>query len=79
MPVTGLLLCNLGTPEQPTPSSVRRYLREFLADPRVLDINPLGRWALLNLIILPFRPCKRAAAYPTIWTDRGPPPLPPTQ
>ena len=73
MSVTGLRLCNLGTPEQPTPSSVRRYLREFLADPRVLDINPLGRWALLNLIILPFRPRKSAAAYQKIWTDRGSP------
>ncbi|MEP6654038.1 MAG: ferrochelatase [Myxococcales bacterium] len=73
MAVTGLLLCNLGTPDQPTASAVRRYLREFLADPRVLDINPLGRWALLNLIILPFRPRKSAAAYQKIWTDRGSP------
>lgn len=73
MPVTGLLLCNLGTPDEPTPAAVRRYLAEFLADPRVLDINPLGRWALLNLVILPFRPRKSAAAYQKIWTDRGSP------
>ncbi len=73
MSVTGLLLCNLGTPDDPSPGSVRRYLREFLADPRVLDINPVGRWALLNLIILPLRPRKSAAAYRQIWTDRGSP------
>ena len=76
MPVvamTGLLLCNLGTPDDPTPGAVRRYLRQFLADPRVLDINPVGRWALLNLIILPFRPAKSAAAYQKIWTQAGSP------
>ena len=73
MPVTGLLLCNLGTPDDPSPGAVRRYLRQFLADPRVLDINPVGRWALLNLIILPFRPAKSAAAYQKIWTQAGSP------
>lgn len=73
MSVTGLLLCNLGTPDDPSPASVRRYLREFLADPRVLDINAAGRWLLLNLIILPTRPRKSAAAYQKIWTDRGSP------
>ena len=71
--MTGLLLVNLGTPDDPSPSSVRRYLREFLADPRVLDISALGRWALLNLIILPTRPAKSAAAYQKIWTKRGSP------
>jgi ferrochelatase len=71
--MTGLLLCNLGTPDQPTPRSVRRYLRQFLGDARVLDLNPVGRWALLNLIILPFRPRKSAEAYRKIWTDRGSP------
>lgn len=73
MSVTGLLLCNLGTPDDPSPGSVRRYLREFLADPRVLDINAVGRWALLNLVILPLRPRKSAAAYQKIWTERGSP------
>ncbi len=73
MSVTGLLLCNLGTPDDPSPGAVRRYLAEFLADPRVLDINPVGRWALLNLVILPFRPAKSAHAYQQIWTDRGSP------
>jgi ferrochelatase len=71
--MTGLLLCNLGTPDQPTPSAVRRYLRQFLGDSRVLDLNPVGRWALLNLIILPLRPRKSAEAYRKIWTDRGSP------
>jgi len=71
--VTGLLLCNLGTPDDPSPASVRRYLRQFLADPRVLDINAIGRWALLNLIILPFRPRKSALAYQKIWTAQGSP------
>lgn len=58
---------------------MRRYLREFLADPRVLDINVVGRWALLNLIILPLRPRKSAAAYRKIWTERGSPLLTNTQ
>jgi len=71
--MTGLLLCNLGTPDHPCPGSVRRFLRQFLSDPRVLDINPVGRWALLNLIILPLRTRKSAAAYQKIWSERGSP------
>ena len=71
--MTGLLLCNVGTPDQPTPAAVRRYLRGFLSDPRVLDIHPVGRWLLLNLIILPLRPKKSAALYQKIWTERGSP------
>src|SRR5512133_1422854 len=71
--MTGLLLCNLGTPDAPTPGAVRRYLREFLSDPRVIDINPVGRWLLLNLIILPVRPRKSAEAYRKIWTADGSP------
>ena len=71
---TGLLLLNLGTPDAPTTGAVRRYLREFLGDPRVLDINPVGRALLLNLIILPTRPAKSAHAYRAIWDkDRGSP------
>src|SRR4051812_49212080 len=69
----GLLLVNLGTPDAPTTGAVRRYLREVLSDPRVIDINPLGRWLLLNLIILPTRPAKSAAAYQKIWTEQGSP------
>ncbi|MEO7424565.1 MAG: ferrochelatase [Fibrobacteria bacterium] len=70
---TGILIINLGTPEAPETGPVRRYLREFLGDPRVLDITAWGRWLLLNLIILPFRPKKSAEAYRKIWTDRGSP------
>ena len=70
---TGVLLINLGTPDAPHSPEVRRYLREFLSDPRVVDINPLGRWLLLNLVILPFRPAKSAEAYRKIWTEEGSP------
>ena len=73
MKKTGLLLSNLGTPADPSPAAVRRYLAEFLADPRVLDIGAFGRWALLNLIILPTRPKKSAAAYQKVWTEAGSP------
>ncbi len=69
----GLLLINLGTPDSPKAGDVRRYLREFLSDPRVLDINSLGRWLLLNLVILPRRPAESGRAYEKIWTDRGSP------
>jgi ferrochelatase len=69
----GLLLVNLGTPDAPETGPVRRYLREFLSDPRVLDLNPVGRWLLLNLLILPFRSPKSAHAYRTIWTEKGSP------
>jgi ferrochelatase len=69
----GVLLINVGTPDAPTAGPVRRYLREFLSDPRIIDINPIGRWLLLNLIVLPFRPQKSAAAYAKIWTDAGSP------
>ena len=70
---TGLLLVNLGTPASPKPSDVRPYLREFLSDPRVIDIAPWRRFLLLELIILPFRPKKSGEAYEKIWTDRGSP------
>ena len=69
----GLLLVNLGTPDAPETGPVRRYLREFLSDPRVVDIHPVGRWMLLHLIILPFRSPKSAHAYRTIWTEQGSP------
>ncbi len=55
-PRTGVLLINLGTPDSPRTGDVRRYLRQFLSDPRVLDIGAVGRWLLLNLVILPRRP-----------------------
>ncbi len=71
--MNGLLLINLGTPAAPTPEAVRVYLREFLSDPLVVDLPAFGRWLLLNLVILPFRPAKSAAAYQQIWTERGSP------
>lgn len=72
--MTGLLLINLGTPAAPTPAAVRRYLRQFLGDPRVIDMNPVGRKLLLELIILPTRPAKSARAYQAIWdATRGSP------
>ena len=69
----GLLLVNLGTPDAPTPKAVRRYLKEFLSDPRVIDINPVGRALLLQLVILPFRSGQSAKLYKNIWTDEGSP------
>ena len=68
-----VLLVNVGTPDGPDTASVRRYLREFLSDPRVLDMNPVGRWLLLNAVILPFRPAKSAHAYQSVWTKAGSP------
>ena len=59
---TGVLLINLGTPDAPESGAVRRYLKQFLSDERVLDINPIVRWLLLNLIILPFRSRRSAKA-----------------
>ena len=72
-PRRALLLVNLGTPEAPTTPAVRTYLREFLSDPRVLTMPALFRWLLLNLIILPFRPKRSAAAYKKVWTEGGSP------
>lgn len=71
--MNGLLLINVGTPDEPTPQAVRRYLREFLGDGRVIDIHPLARALLLNLVILPFRPRRSAAAYRKVWTAQGSP------
>ena len=69
----GLLLVNLGTPDAPRPREVRRYLREFLSDPRVLDLPALLRFLLLELVILPRRPRASAEAYAKIWTPEGSP------
>lgn len=71
--MNGLLLVNVGTPDKPEPPEVRRYLAEFLSDPRVLDINAAGRWLLLNGVILRTRPKVSAAAYRKIWTEEGSP------
>lgn len=72
-PRTGCLLINVGTPDSPRPRDVRTYLQEFLSDPRVVDLPAVGRWLLLNLVILPFRPAKSGKAYETIWTPEGSP------
>lgn len=71
--VTGVLLVNLGTPDAPTPAAVRRYLREFLWDPRVVQIPRPLWWLILNFAILPFRPAKAAKKYATIWREDGSP------
>lgn len=69
----GILLINLGTPDSPATADVRKYLREFLLDPRVIDINAVGRWLLVNGIIAPFRAPKSAKLYKEIWTEQGSP------
>lgn len=69
----GVLLINLGTPDSASVPDVRRYLREFLSDPRVLDMNAVGRWLLLNLVILPRRPAASARAYREIFGPDGSP------
>src|SRR6185436_8337165 len=69
----GVLLINVGTPDAPETPQVRRYLREFLGDPRVLDMNPVARKLLLELAILPRRSSRSAEAYRRIWTSEGSP------
>ncbi len=70
---TGVLLTNLGTPEAPTAAALRRYLGEFLSDPRVIEVPRLIWWCILHGIILRVRPRKSAAAYAKVWTDAGSP------
>lgn len=72
-PRLGVLLVNLGTPDAPTPGAVRRYLKEFLSDPRVVEIPRLVWWPILNGIILNTRPRKSAHAYAQVWTADGSP------
>jgi ferrochelatase len=71
--LTGVLLINLGTPDSPKTSDVRKYLTQFLNDPRVIDINPVGRFILVNGIIVPFRSSKSAKLYEKVWTKEGSP------
>ena len=70
---TGVLLCNLGTPEAPTAPALRRYLAEFLSDPRVVEIPRLLWLVILHGIILRVRPAKSAAKYATVWMKEGSP------
>ncbi|TYC85001.1 ferrochelatase [Novosphingobium sp. BW1] len=69
----GVLLVNLGTPEAPTAPAVRRYLAEFLSDPRVIEIPPLAWKPILHGIILRTRPAKSGHAYSQVWTEKGSP------
>ncbi|NLX16454.1 MAG: ferrochelatase [Ramlibacter sp.] len=70
---TAVVLCNLGTPDAPTTTAVRRYLAEFLSDPRVVEI-PAAVWKpILHGIVLRTRPAQSAAKYRTVWTEQGSP------
>ncbi|MCD9459856.1 ferrochelatase [Marinibactrum halimedae] len=69
----GVLITNLGTPDEATKPALRRYLKEFLADPRVVEVPRLIWWMVLNLVILNIRPARSAKAYQTVWTDEGSP------
>ena len=72
-PCLGVLLTNLGTPDAPTVKAVRKYLAEFLSDPRVIEVPKPVWWLILHLFILPFRPHRSAHAYSKIWTKEGSP------
>ncbi|MFL0803495.1 MAG: ferrochelatase [Agarilytica sp.] len=69
----GVLITNLGTPDAATPKALRAYLKEFLADPRVVEFPKLLWWIVLNVIILNIRPRRSAASYKKVWTDEGSP------
>ncbi len=71
-PRLGVVLVNLGTPDAATPSAVRRYLREFLSDSRVIELPRPLWWLILNLFVLPFRPRRVAHLYQTIWEEDSP-------
>ena len=69
----GVLITNLGTPDAPTPDALRRYLKQFLSDPRVVEVPRLLWWLILNLVILNIRPRRSAKAYASVWTQLGSP------
>lgn len=69
----GVLLTNLGTPDAPTPKALKRYLKQFLSDPRVVEVPRLLWWFILNGIILQIRPRRSAKAYATVFTEQGSP------
>jgi ferrochelatase len=70
---TGVLVTNLGTPDAPTATALRRYLKQFLWDPRVVEVPRPLWWLILNGVILNFRPARSAKAYATVFTDEGSP------
>ena len=72
-PRTAVLLVNLGTPDEPTAPALRRYLREFLSDPRVVEIPRAVWWLILHGIILRTRPARSAAKYASVWMPEGSP------
>ena len=67
---TGILLINLGTPDSTSWLDIRKYLKEFLSDKRVIEVNPIIWQVILNLFILTFRPSKTAKAYKEIWMKK---------
>ena len=69
----GVLIVNLGTPDEPTTSAVRKYLAEFLSDPRIVEIPRVIWWLILNLIVLNLRPQKSKDLYKKVWTKEGSP------
>ena len=75
MPKPGVLLIQLGTPDAPTAPALRRYLRQFLGDRRVIEVPRWKWWFILNLFVLPFRPARSAAKYQRIWNDKTGSPL----
>jgi ferrochelatase len=72
-PRIGVLLTNLGTPEAPTTKALKPYLKQFLWDPRVVEVPRPIWWLILNGIILNTRPKRSAEAYRMVWSDRGSP------
>jgi len=72
-PRIGVVLLNTGSADSPKVPDVRAYLRQFLSDPRVIDLPGWKRWLIVNLFVLPFRPKKTGHAYEAIWTERGSP------
>jgi len=73
VPAVGVLLTNLGTPEAPTAKALRPYLREFLSDPRVIELPRVLWWLILNLFVLTTRPKQSAKLYASVWSDEGSP------
>jgi ferrochelatase len=69
----GILITNLGTPDAPTPVALKRYLKQFLSDPRVVEVPRLLWWLILNGVILRIRPRRSAKAYATVFTEQGSP------
>lgn len=71
-PKVTVVLANLGTPDEATAPAVRRFLKQFLSDTRVIEIPKLLWWIILNLFVLPFRPKRVAEAYASVWSNDSP-------